>query len=127
MVLEYKESACSGCRACQLVCALSNFKEINPAKAALAIEGQFPSPGKYTVHVCNQCGACAEACPAEAIYLDEGRYLIDYEKCISCMSCVDACPNKVMMTHKNLDMPFKCNNCGQCVAICPRDALTFRE
>ncbi|SKC39584.1 4Fe-4S binding protein [Maledivibacter halophilus] len=127
MKLKVDASTCSGCGACKLVCALKNFKDINPCKAALNVKGFFPSPGKYNVEVCNQCGACAEACPVDAIYLEDGVYLINEDECINCMNCVEACPTGVMMTHKDVDVPFKCTNCGECVSLCPRGVLSFEK
>ncbi len=41
---------------------------------------------------CVSCGACAEACPVEAIAEGDGKYEIDADKCISCGSCADTCP-----------------------------------
>ncbi|MDW7650526.1 MAG: 4Fe-4S dicluster domain-containing protein [Bacillota bacterium] len=121
------ESNCSGCRICQTVCALRNQKETNPSKAALVIEGCFPAPGKYKVHVCNQCGECAQVCPVDAIVKKNGAYIIDHDACIQCMSCIEACPRGVMVQHPNTDVPIKCNNCGECVSICPREVLCFEK
>ena len=47
MAMELKaiHENCSGCGVCRVVCALENFREVNPAKAALRIEGRFPAPG----------------------------------------------------------------------------------
>ena len=33
---------------------------------------------------CIACGACAEACPVEAIAEGDGKYVIDADKCIEC-------------------------------------------
>jgi ferredoxin len=41
---------------------------------------------------CISCGACAEACPAEAIKEGESIYVIDKELCVSCGACADTCP-----------------------------------
>ena len=49
---------------------------------------------------CVSCGACAEACPVEAISEGDGKYEINpdlcvdcgADKCISCGSCADTCP-----------------------------------
>ena len=38
------------------------------------------------------CGACAAACPVEAITEGDGKYVIDADTCISCGSCADTCP-----------------------------------
>jgi len=40
---------------------------------------------------CIACGACADACPVEAI--KEGdKYTIDADTCISCGACAGTCP-----------------------------------
>ncbi len=121
------EDNCSGCRVCQVVCSLENFGEVNPSKAALGIKGLFPAPGKYEIELCDQCGKCAEACPTDAIYLEDGVYLINDEECIGCMSCVEACPKGVMYEHKSSEVPIKCTLCGECVKACPRDALILTD
>ena len=41
---------------------------------------------------CISCGACAEACPVQAISEGESLYVIDKEACISCGACADTCP-----------------------------------
>jgi Fe-S-cluster-containing hydrogenase component 2 len=43
--------------------------------------------------LCIRCGDCAEACPVDAIYLDD------------------------------TDEPFVCIHCGRCVPFCPHDCL----
>lgn len=40
---------------------------------------------------CNQCGICAEVCPANAIDSTNSR-IIDKEKCITCCACIKKCP-----------------------------------
>jgi len=40
---------------------------------------------------CTACGACAKACPAEAISVTN-QAVTDKDKCISCMRCVSLCP-----------------------------------
>ena len=41
---------------------------------------------------CIMCGACADACPVEAISEGDGKYVIDPNKCIDCGSCASVCP-----------------------------------
>jgi len=48
-------------------------------------------------YLCNSCGACATACPVDAISYREsiGGYLfpqIDRDKCIECGMCLEVCP-----------------------------------
>jgi ferredoxin len=127
MMLKAIHEKCSGCGTCRLACAIANFREVAPAKALLVIEGRFPAPGDYRIHLCDQCGACAEACPEEAIERAGGIYRIVAERCSGCLACVAACPQGVMMAPKCLDTPAKCTLCGECAAICPREAILLTE
>src|SRR5210317_1738307 len=125
MAMELKaiHENCSGCGVCRVVCALENFREVNPAKAALRIEGRFPAPGDYRIHLCDQCGVCAEVCPVEAIQLENGAYIIDADECTGCMTCVEECPHDVLFEHKSMEVPIKCTLCGECARTCPRNAI----
>jgi len=117
-------ASCSGCGTCRLACALENLRKVNPSLAVLRIEGRFPAPGDYRIHLCDQCGQCAEVCPVDAIQADEdGVYRIDAELCTSCMECREACPYDVIAADAETDLPLKCNLCGACAESCPRDAL----
>ena len=40
---------------------------------------------------CVGCGACADACPAEAIAVAD-KATIDAAKCVDCGACEGACP-----------------------------------
>lgn len=126
-----KDDKCSGCRTCQVVCALENFGEVNPSKAALGIEGRFPAPGKYNVRSCDQCGDCFDVCPAGAIYKKEEAeyevYLIEEERCVGCLMCVMGCSKAALFRHKELETPIKCTSCGECVDFCSREALAEEE
>jgi len=125
--LQALHEKCSGCRTCLVACALENFREINPAKAVLRIQGLFPGPGTYRIHLCDQCGVCAEVCPEDAIRLENGVYQVDPDQCTGCMLCVEECPHDVMCAHAELEAPAKCTLCGACVDACPRGALFLAE
>ena len=45
---------------------------------------------------CTGCGACMEICPSGAIYLVEGKAVVDRELCTECEACVTACPIKAI-------------------------------
>ena len=40
---------------------------------------------------CTGCSACVDACPVEAIAMDE-KAEVDAETCVDCGACVDECP-----------------------------------
>ncbi|MFZ5826979.1 MAG: 4Fe-4S dicluster domain-containing protein [Bacillota bacterium] len=125
MKLALAADKCSGCRACEIVCALDNWSVLNPKKAALRVSGHFPTPGRYTVAFCDQCGQCADVCPTGAIVLDEkGAWIIKAEECIACNACVEECPHGVMYLHDDHNgVPIKCTLCMKCVEYCPTGAL----
>ena len=41
---------------------------------------------------CIACGVCVDACPVEAITLEDVA-VINEESCTECGACVDECPN----------------------------------
>lgn len=118
---------CCGCCTCLLACSIENFREVNLSRSLLRIEGRFPAPGDYRIHLCDQCGECAENCPEDAIYLEDGAFAVDPDTCTGCLICVDVCPHDVMFTQKNSDIPVKCNRCGECAQTCPRNAIVWVE
>ena len=41
---------------------------------------------------CDGCGSCVEACPTEALSVENGKVVVDADACIDCGVCVDECP-----------------------------------
>jgi ferredoxin len=51
---------------------------------------------------------------------------VDEDTCISCGACVDACPvDAITMDEKAKVNPDTCTECGACVDECPADAITL--
>ena len=126
-VIATRAERCSGCKACQALCSLTNFRENNLKKAALKIIGHFPEPGVYEINICNQCGVCASVCPVQAISSNGDAWSIDSSICIGCGLCVQSCPTHSMVQHASTPTPIKCVSCGACVQYCPRRALQWKE
>ena len=45
---------------------------------------------------CNGCGPCVDACPLEAIKLENEIAVVDADTCTDCGACTDACPNEAI-------------------------------
>lgn len=41
---------------------------------------------------CIACGACADACPADVLEINDIAEVVDEDSCVACGSCQEACP-----------------------------------
>jgi ferredoxin len=46
--------------------------------------------------LCNQCGACVDACPFHAVSMDDSAVVTSWELCMGCGVCVQQCPAQAM-------------------------------
>ena len=49
-------------------------------------------PAKVDLEKCTGCESCIDACPSEAIKMEEEKAVIDADTCVDCGVCVDECP-----------------------------------
>ncbi len=54
------------------------------------------------VYGCLGFGDCAAACTYDAIKVENGLAVVDYDKCVGCSACVKACPRNIITIE-----PFK--------------------
>lgn len=47
---------------------------------------------KVDAEKCTGCESCVEACPSEAIKMQDEKAVIDGQACVDCGVCVDECP-----------------------------------
>lgn len=127
MKIKVTKEKCTGCKLCQQICTIFHYDEINPKKAAIHIEPQFPKPGYFEPKLCVQCGICAKACPEEAIHKEGDAFVIHEDECTNCGVCVEACPIGVMFTHPAAPTPIKCDLCLKCTEVCNTGALVVKE
>ena len=119
---------CSGCRICELVCALKHFEVNNPKKSAIRVMVTYPHPVLRMPIVCSQCKEppCEKVCPVDALHRLNGVVELNKELCISCYKCVEACPFGAIYAHDDCEYPIKCDMCGgdpECVKKCPKGAI----
>ena len=66
---------------------------------------------------------CATACPTGAVTRRRGGGVtVDEKLCIRCGECADACPVDAVYLDETGD-PFVCIHCGRCVPFCPHGCL----
>jgi Fe-S-cluster-containing hydrogenase component 2 len=131
LYIDYQK--CTGCRLCELVCAVFHDGISNPARSRIKVM-KWEAEGLYIPMSCQQCqdAPCMNVCPVKAISLDEelGRVFVDYDVCIGCRSCVAVCPFGAMNFNIKDKQVFKCDLCDgdpQCVRFCEEKAIDFLE
>ena len=132
-VLYIDHEKCTGCRLCELVCAVSHDGVSNPTRSRIRVL-KWEAEGLYIPMTCQQCqdAPCLNVCPVKAISQDEelGRVSVDYDTCIGCRSCVSVCPFGAMNFNAADRRVLKCDICDgdpQCVRFCDVKAVEFVE
>ena len=70
---------------------------------------------------------CAAACPTGAFaQRRSGGVKVKKSLCINCGECAQACPVDAIYLD-NTGAPFVCIHCGRCVAFCPHACLELAE
>lgn len=132
-ILSIDYQKCTGCRLCELVCAVMHDGVSNPTRSRIRVM-KWESEGLYVPMSCQQCedAPCMNVCPVKAISRDEdlGFVKVDYDVCIGCRSCVAVCPFGAMNYNTIDKKVFKCDLCGgdpQCVRFCDVNAIRFLD
>jgi len=122
---------CTGCRLCELVCAVKHDGISNPTRSRIRVM-KWEMEGLYIPMSCQQCqdAPCLNVCPVKALSRDEdlGRVVVDYDVCIGCRTCVSVCPFGAMSFNTIDRKVFKCDLCDgdpQCVRFCDRKAVDY--
>ena len=130
-VLVINHAKCTGCRLCELVCAVKHDGISNPLRSRIRVV-KWESEGLYIPMSCQQCldAPCLNGCPVGAIARNEalGRVEVDYQVCIGCRTCVSVCPFGAMSFNVLDRKVIKCDLCSgdpQCVEFCEPKALQY--
>jgi Fe-S-cluster-containing hydrogenase component 2 len=131
LYIDYQK--CTGCRTCELVCAVQHDGCSNPTRSRIKVV-KWEAQGLYIPMSCQQCqdAPCLNICPVKAISKDDkvGRVMVDYDICIGCRSCVAICPFGAMNYNVIDKRVFKCDLCDgdpQCVRFCDVKAVDLVE
>jgi Fe-S-cluster-containing hydrogenase component 2 len=131
-LLRVNPALCTGCRTCELACAVSHGQQMMPARSRVRA---FAFSEKQNIPIlCLQCdqAACAAICPVEALPRNEatGAIEVDQDRCIRCKLCIPACPFGNIYVDPTADEVVKCDLCGGtpiCAQFCPTGALSFEK
>lgn len=131
---------CIQCFGCVIACKTWNEVSIGISYRSIneIWEGEYPNVKLKSLSIsCHHCvdPQCLKVCPVEAIIKKEdGRVLVDREKCIGCKACLKACPYNIPQFDEEGIM-VKCDMCQgnlefnvpPCVKSCPTKALELKK
>jgi Fe-S-cluster-containing hydrogenase component 2 len=130
-VLKIEHEKCTGCRLCELVCAVEHAGVSNPMRSRIRVM-KWEHEGIYVPVACQQCedAPCAAGCPRKALTRNEatGAVDLDYDLCIGCRTCVSVCPFGAMHFDSLGHRVVKCDLCDgdpQCARFCEVQAVSF--
>nr|MBQ6241552.1 4Fe-4S dicluster domain-containing protein [Lachnospiraceae bacterium] len=90
----------------------------------------LPEKGYETVLTCNQCSdsVCVDVCPAGALTAEDGKVMLNSDRCIGCGLCNLSCPYGGIFSAKSAHKSFKCDGCREygsaaCAENCPLGIL----
>lgn len=129
-VLVVTPSLCTGCRTCELACAVAHGEQMKPARSRVRAYS-FAEDRNIPI-LCLQCeqAACAQVCPVDAIEFNRSTsaWEVDTDRCVKCMICVTACPFGNIYEDATTHTIVKCDLCRGtpiCAQFCPTGALRF--
>lgn len=69
---------------------------------------------------------CVDACPSGAMDERAGRGVVyQQELCLRCALCAQACPVNAIRMDQETGEPVVCLQCGRCVPFCPHACLAM--
>lgn len=127
----YDSQLCTGCRYCEIVCAVWHCHQIDVSRSRIRILFRdAEATERFAAVHCQHCDEpiCVSVCPPEALHKDPetGWVMPNASKCVGCELCVLSCPLAVPCFDAALKVAVKCDFClgdPQCVRHCSSGAL----
>jgi len=76
------------CACCGCCCGVLRSVKRYPKPASL-VSSAFVA--QVNLDTCAGCGTCTDRCQMEAVWLDDGKVVLDTDRCIGCGLCVSTC------------------------------------
>ena len=154
--LYYDPKKCTGCKTCELVCAVGHspskdlytaILEENLALPSVRVhfvaeanygfgytEGQTIALPAYPLACCHcKDHPCVSACIASALsYSSEKGLFFNKERCVGCWMCIMVCPYGAVRPDKRNAKSVRCDLCAdindpRCAKSCPTKAILYIE
>ena len=91
---------CTACMACANACPRHLITSV-PVSKKVHVACANQEKGKAAMSVCANscigCGLCQKECKKDAIHVENGVAVIDYEKCVGCKLCTKVCPRDAIL------------------------------
>jgi Fe-S-cluster-containing hydrogenase component 2 len=117
---------CSGCRLCEMACAMMHTGRCNPTHSRIRILS-FDGAGSHVPLLCQACeqAPCIKCCPMNARdRTAEGAVVTDADRCIGCRACLYICPFATPAVDPDTGKTMTCDLCADdgtgpwCVKAC---------
>ena len=131
---------CVGCHSCSLACKTEHAVPLGNFRTRVHyLQQPDELQMKFVPLLCMHCqdAPCIDVCPTSALgKLDDGRVVINDERCNGTKACIPACPYGAISIRRDTGRAEKCDFCVQrtsvglepaCVEACPTDALRFGD
>ena len=105
---------CTGCRRCQIACAMQHFNRPDPRLARVQVL-QFQEPELNVPVICMACdnAPCIKVCPVNARVRGTNHSVDTAEnRCIGCGACIFVCPVGSPMRNPVTHKTMTCDMCG---------------
>jgi RnfABCDGE-type electron transport complex B subunit len=92
---------CTNCGACMKACPRKLIVSIPASEKKVHVACANQDKGKAAMSVCSSscigCGLCQKECRKDAIHVENGVAVVDYDKCVGCKMCTKVCPRDAIL------------------------------